>query len=625
MHIFCVHTDDRPDREENVNRQAEKYGLEIEIVEFEKDKESPVRGCCASHQAIIEMAKQRNLDRVMIIENDVCFEENPLRFVDGPPGLPANMLYLGGTLSRIYYEEPTRLEGCDTIGLMTVKPTLSFLDLDKIIRSRRQDVLVLTMDASPESTLETFGATDYSNAYIISGGDAGETDVVASRQQVVGVRFAKDLYHRAKMTDCFRELSSQLIGVANIAAIVSRLQEIVFMPAVHVPQTVGAQEIFECEWKLLKDAADQRRLWLPSTCLSTHCYILKRDTYSRAIDLLNANANKPLEDIQPVDVVYQTQLHPSIQCYSLLKPVASQIPSFSDIEARAVDYRKLHMYNRPASYPIAYKRQSIPKARVRNEGRTLCLNRVELQDLPRVSVITVTRNHRRLFALPVNNFMNFDYPEEKLEWVIVDDSDVGHDAKPALGALKSDRRVKFVRLRTKDSRALTIGRKRQMGCEQATGDVFLHMDDDDLVPSYAITARVKSLLTYEAECVGSTNILCYDISSSELYNWPSADAFGDRTILPEAGLAYTRRFWKERGWQDVHYEEGKAFLEGRDLGKIVDIPSQFHLIAMTHAGNCTGTLRTAKRVGAKLRQKVAPEEVFPPEFARLLKCVFRTK
>lgn len=625
MQIFCVHTEDRPDREENVTKQAEKYGLEIEIVEFEKDEESPVRGCCSSHQAILEMAKQRDLDKVMVIENDVCFEENPLPYVDGPLGLPANMLYLGGTLSRIYYEEPTRLEGSDTIGLLTVKPTHTFLDLDKMIRSRRQEVLVLTMDASPESTFETFGATDYSNAYIVSGENAAESDVVSSRQRVVGVRFAKELYHRAKMTDCFRDLSSRLIGVANIAAIVSRLQEIIFMPAVHVPLSDGAPEIFDCEWKLLKDSADQRRLWLPSTCLSTHCYVLKRELYDRAIDLLNANIERPLEEIQPVDVVYQTQLHPTIQCYSLLKPIATQIPSFSDIEARAVDYRKLHMYNRPAGYPVAYKRQSIPKARVRNEGRTLCLDRVDLEDLPRVSVITVTRNHRRLFALPVNNFMNFDYPKDKLEWVIVDDSEVGQDAKPALGALRSDKRVRFVRLRTKDSLALTIGRKRQLGCENATGDVFLHMDDDDLIPSYAITARVKSLLTYEAECVGSTNILCYDISSSELYNWPSADAFGDRTILPEAGLAYTRRFWKEKGWEDVHFEEGKAFLVGRDLSKIVDIPSQFHLIAMTHSGNCTGTLRTAKRVGAKLRQRVEPEDVFPPEFARLLKCVFRTK
>ncbi|GAQ92859.1 hypothetical protein KFL_011700040, partial [Klebsormidium nitens] len=574
MHILCVHTEDRPDREENVAKQAEKYGLEIEIVEFERDKESPMRGCCTSHQAIIEMAKQRDLDEVMIIENDVCFEEDPLQYASGPPGLPANMLYLGGTLSRIYFEEPTRLEGSDTVGLLTVKPTHTFLDLDKLIKSRRQDVLVLTMDESPDSAFETFGATDCSNAYIVSGEFAGESDIIATRQQVKGVRFAKDLYHRAKITDCFREQSSQLIGVANIAAIVSRLQEIIFMPAVHVPHSVDSQEIFDCEWELLGRSAEQRRLWLPSTCLSTHCYVLKRDTYSRAIDLLAANVDRPLEDIQPVDVVYQTQLHPTIQCYSLLKPVASQVPSFSDIEARAVDYRKLHMYNRPPQYPVAYERKSIPKARVRNEGRTLCLDRVDPEDLPRVSVITVTRNHRRLFALPVNNFMNFDYPKDKLEWVIVDDSEVGHDAKPALGALRSDKRVRFVRLRTKDSRALTIGRKRHIGCENATGDVFLHMDDDDLVPSYAITARVKSLLTYDAECVGSTNILCYDISTSELYNWPSADAFGDRTILPEAGLAYTKRFWKEKGWEDVHFEEGKAFLHERDLNKIVDIPSQ---------------------------------------------------
>jgi cellulose synthase/poly-beta-1,6-N-acetylglucosamine synthase-like glycosyltransferase len=259
---------------------------------------------------------------------------------------------------------------------------------------------------------------------------------------------------------------------------------------------------------------------------------------------------------------------------------------------------------------------------VRNENRTLCLDRVIPKDLPVVSVITVTRNHRRLFALPVNNFMNFDYPKDKLEWIIVDDSEVGKDTKPALGALRTEKRVKFVRVRTKNGDPLSIGRKRQLACENSTGDVILHMDDDDLVPWYAIVARIKSLSTYEARCVGSTNILCYDITSSELFNWPSADVFEDRNILPEAGMAYTRQFWKERGWEDVHFEEGKAFLRGRNLNEIVDIPSQFHLIAMTHVGNCTGTLGQAKRVAVSLRQRVAPEDIFPFEFARLLKCFF---
>jgi hypothetical protein len=351
MHVFCVHTDDRPDREENVLKQAEKYGLEIEIVEFEKDGESPLRGCCNSHLSIVEMAKERELDRIMVVENDVYFK--PMQFVDGPTHLPASMLYLGGTLSRIEYEEPTRRQGSDTIGVLVVKPTHTFLELDKMIISRRQDVLILTMDGNPESTFDTFAATDSTNAFVVDSDIATTTDVMVTKTNVIAVSFAKELYHRANLTDCFRAGGQQLIGVANITAIMSRLQEVIFMPVVHTCLPIDVGGIFECEWKLLKDMADERRLWLPSTCLSTHCYVLTRDAFGRVIDLLTENLKRPLNKIQPVDVIYQTSLHPTINCYTLLSPIAFQIPSYSNIESRTVDYQKLHTYSRPAEYPIA--------------------------------------------------------------------------------------------------------------------------------------------------------------------------------------------------------------------------------------------------------------------------------
>jgi len=46
-------------------------------------------------------------------------------------------------------------------------------------------------------------------------------------------------------------------------------------------------------------------------------------------------------------------------------------------------------------------------------------------ELPSVSIVTVTYNLRIFSLLAVRNWNLFDYPHEKLEWIIVDDSDDG--------------------------------------------------------------------------------------------------------------------------------------------------------------------------------------------------------
>ena len=44
------------------------------------------------------------------------------------------------------------------------------------------------------------------------------------------------------------------------------------------------------------------------------------------------------------------------------------------------------------------------------------------EDLPSVSIITPTYNRFYLFHLAIRNFLKIDYPKDKIEWVIVDDS-----------------------------------------------------------------------------------------------------------------------------------------------------------------------------------------------------------
>jgi len=61
--------------------------------------------------------------------------------------------------------------------------------------------------------------------------------------------------------------------------------------------------------------------------------------------------------------------------------------------------------------------------------------------------------------------------------------------------------------------------------------------------------------------------------------------------LSEASMAYTRKFWEERGFDDLCIRgEHKYFTEQR-LHKILDVPYSFILIAINHKTNMSNELR----------------------------------
>jgi hypothetical protein len=101
------------------------------------------------------------------------------------------------------------------------------------------------------------------------------------------------------------------------------------------------------------------------------------------------------------------------------------------------------------------------------------------------------------------------------------------------------------------------------------------MDDDDYYPPESILARIKILLKYRnegIECVGSTLIGTYNIINN------SSSMSTDGPIsLSEASMAYTKKFWEERPFDELcERGEHKHFCEQR-LDRIVDIPYSFIL------------------------------------------------
>lgn len=225
---------------------------------------------------------------------------------------------------------------------------------------------------------------------------------------------------------------------------------------------------------------------------------------------------------------------------------------------------------------------------------TLKLPNIIHEELPYVSIVTPTKNRRGLFQLAVHNYLNFVYPRDKLEWIIVDNGE--EKITDLLPTPLSKYNIKYIKLESNDrdhdrdpKKPYTIGYVRNVCVENATHDYIVHMDDDDFYQPESVLARVKALIKYQDQgvgCVGSTQVGCYNIINGE-----SVLGSNKLMFLSEASMAYTKQFWQQRSFDKRDYHgEYKAFLMFRQ-DQIRSIPFQFIIIALTHDKNTTGMLR----------------------------------
>lgn len=120
---------------------------------------------------------------------------------------------------------------------------------------------------------------------------------------------------------------------------------------------------------------------------------------------------------------------------------------------------------------------------------------------PFVSVCTPTFNRRPFINAMIACFNNQDYPQDRMEWIIIDD---GTD--PIEDLVASHPRVKYFKYDTK----MTLGKKRNLLHEKSRGEILVYMDDDDYYPPQRVSHAVHMLVTHpDALCAGSSEIYIY--------------------------------------------------------------------------------------------------------------------
>jgi hypothetical protein len=178
------------------------------------------------------------------------------------------------------------------------------------------------------------------------------------------------------------------------------------------------------------------------------------------------------------------------------------------------------------------------------------------EDLPHISVITITRDRRPFIPLVKYGLIAQTYPADKIEWVVVDDGD-----DPIKDLISDVPNVVYVLSDTK----LTIGEKRNLAVSRASHDILVTMDDDDVYPSNSLLARVANMLAEpKKECLFSTVIPCYNIHETKSFMNVPPIKLPMCERVSEATLCFTRDFWKERGFPDQQIAEGGAFIRGRE-------------------------------------------------------------
>jgi len=224
---------------------------------------------------------------------------------------------------------------------------------------------------------------------------------------------------------------------------------------------------------------------------------------------------------------------------------------------------------------------------------TLKLPDIKDNDLPKVSIITPTKNRKIFFELAITNFNNYIYPKEKLEWIIVDNGNEYLD-----DILPTDYRIKYIKI--DNTVNYSIGFMRNKCIENSSNDIICYMDDDDIYRPESILARVKSLIKYKSEgieCVGCTQVGCFNI-----LNGQSVLGSNKLMYLSEASIAHTKKFWIDRNYHNLdYYGEYKHFLLYRQ-SKIKSIPYQFIMTALNHNSNTTGNLRNFKNYNEWISQ-----------------------
>jgi glycosyltransferase involved in cell wall biosynthesis len=198
---------------------------------------------------------------------------------------------------------------------------------------------------------------------------------------------------------------------------------------------------------------------------------------------------------------------------------------------------------------------------------------IPLDDYPLVSVLTPTYNRSKFIPYLKKCFLEQEYPQNKMEWIIIDDG-----TEPVHELFSDMSNVNYVYLDEK----INIGQKRNMCNELANGEFMVCMDDDDYYPPTRVSAAVKALYNNDKhQIAGASKLYMYYSDIKEIYEvGPYAD-----NHCTNGTMAYTKEYAKTHKYDEyVTHAEEKSFLDEYKYPCFQMVPHDVMMV-MSHSQN----------------------------------------
>ena len=212
---------------------------------------------------------------------------------------------------------------------------------------------------------------------------------------------------------------------------------------------------------------------------------------------------------------------------------------------------------------------------------------------PLVSICTPTHNRSQFLPLLKNCIATQDYPLERIQWVIVDDST--DNSKPQFNLGNEAFDIKYQRVKEK----MNLGAKRNLSHRLCDGEFIVYMDDDDYYFPSRVSHSVRRLLAEKGEIAGASSLFIYFTHINE--TWLSGP-FAEKHATAGT-FAMTKAFARSQKYKpDDCSNEERRFLNDYTI-PMIQLEPQHTMICISHEAN---TFDKKKMIANGKTQRMRP-------------------
>ena len=197
------------------------------------------------------------------------------------------------------------------------------------------------------------------------------------------------------------------------------------------------------------------------------------------------------------------------------------------------------------------------------------------KERPFISIVTCTYKRQKFFKNIQNMVKAQDYPHDKMEWIIIDDTP-DEDSTDQFPKDLDGIQVNYFYLKRK----ISLAKKRTLLNHKAKGIYIVNMDDDDYYPPCRVSHAIDVLQESGKDIVGSSKMFMYFSKDGSIYQLgPYQENHGTA-----ATLAYTKKYTLTHDFGNGDYAEEGVFTDSwkTPMGKLDPYKT---VLALSHSDN----------------------------------------